>query len=276
MTDSPRLPWFRVYSEILDDRKIERVCKMTSNPKSLIIGIWITLLALANDSPDRGRLCVTQEMPVTMDDLCDETGLPREELHPIVEAFHDLGMLNGDETMAIKNWDKRQFRSDSSTERVRQYRANVTVDIPAHETLQKRYSNALDTDTDTESDTEKEQEGAAAPAARIVPVKILCDASGLSDFPGNMRHYHDIIYSLAQDHGIEATTKAMKQACAKWCARKTQGGMPYKKTNLDWINWAQETLAGGNIDAPPKDPSQMTDDEYKAWLLAKDAEHDRT
>lgn len=278
MADTPRLPWFRVYSEILDDRKIERVCKMTSNPKATVIGVWVTLLALANDSPDRGRLCITLDIPVSMGDLCSETGLPQEELYPIIEAFHDLGMLNGDETMAIKNWDKRQFRSDSSTDRVRRYRDNVTVDIPAHETLQKRSSNALDTDTDTDTESEEEPQKPAAPASspqRIVPDKILCDASGLSAFPGDQRHWHDVVYSLAEDHGVEATTKAMRQACDKWVATLGKNGRTYRKTNLNWIGWAQEILAGGSMDAPPKSTKDMTDDEFRVWLLSQEAENGR-
>lgn len=113
----------------------------------------------------------------------------------------------------------------------------------------------------------KPSEEEATSTIRIVPDKILCDASGLSAFPGDQRQWHDVIYSMAQDHGIEATTQAMRQACAKWTGTKTKDGRGYRKTNLSWINWAQEILAGGSIDAPQKDKSQMTDKEYVEWIV---------
>ena len=49
-------------------------------------------------------------------------------------------------------WDKRQYVSDSSAERVRRHREKLrNADV----TLQKRPCNAVDTDTDTDTDTEK-------------------------------------------------------------------------------------------------------------------------
>jgi hypothetical protein len=50
----------------------------------------------------------------------------------------------------ITNWNKRQFVSDSSTDRVRKYRAK-------NETLQKRCESVTVTPPDTDSDTDTEQ-----------------------------------------------------------------------------------------------------------------------
>jgi len=50
----------------------------------------------------------------------------------------------------LLNWDKRQFASDSSTMRVAKHRNKKKQVSNADETLQKRPSNATDTDTDTE------------------------------------------------------------------------------------------------------------------------------
>ena len=44
-------PWFRFYSETLRDRKLERIARVTGQPRALIIGVWVTILSLANDSP---------------------------------------------------------------------------------------------------------------------------------------------------------------------------------------------------------------------------------
>jgi hypothetical protein len=55
-----------------------------------------------------------------------------------------------DEHWNLLNWDKRQFVSDSSTMRVARHRNKKKQVSNADETLQKRPSNAIDTDTDTE------------------------------------------------------------------------------------------------------------------------------
>jgi len=84
------------------------------------------------------------------------------------------------------------------------------------------------------------------------PVKILADSSGLSDFPADQREWIEVIHSLVDDHGIEETTKAMKQACQAWRKTKSQNGHSYRVTNLSWINWAQNLLLGGDLPSQGK------------------------
>ncbi len=144
------MPWFRVYSEILDDRKIKRICKRTGHNKAMVIGTWVCLLALASDSPKRGQLSMSEGMPYTIEEVADEIGVDTETAETLLNEFVIMGMIAMGETMAICNWEKRQYKSDNSTERVKKFRDKND------ETLLKRYSNVLDTDTDTESDTEKE------------------------------------------------------------------------------------------------------------------------
>lgn len=52
----------------------------------------------------------------------------------------------------ILNWDKRQFLSDSSKNRVAAYRERNKKTSNDDVTLQKRNSNAIDTDTDTDTE----------------------------------------------------------------------------------------------------------------------------
>lgn len=139
------LPWFRVYAEILNDRKIKRICKRTGQSKALIIGVWVCLLALANDSPERGKLLVSTNTPYALPELEDETGLPGEILGQILDEFIIHGMLDGCE---ICKWDQRQFKSDNVAERVRKFR-------------EKRFSNGIDqirSESDTESESYKDDE----------------------------------------------------------------------------------------------------------------------
>ena len=56
-----------------------------------------------------------------------------------------------------RNWDRLQFKSDSSTERVRKYRKNKGAeDSKTNETLQKRYETVTVTPPDTDTDTDTE------------------------------------------------------------------------------------------------------------------------
>jgi len=60
-----------------------------------------------------------------------------------------------DKQWNLLNWDKRQFVSDSSTERVARHRKKKKQASNANETLQERPSNAIDTDTDTDKKQNK-------------------------------------------------------------------------------------------------------------------------
>ena len=147
------MPWFRVYSDILTDRKINRICKKTGQTPALVIGVWICLLALANDSPIRGILLLSEDMPVTIEDLEDETGLPREIINQLLDEFRLHGMIDGISTIQIINWTKRQFKSDNVAERVRQHREKRY-----NETILKRSSIVIESDTESDTDTDTESD----------------------------------------------------------------------------------------------------------------------
>jgi len=157
--------WFRFYSETLRDRKLERIARVTGHPKALLMGVWVTLLALANDSPERGILLLTDDIPLAFDDLCLETGTEPETLTPIVDRFLAMEMLSFEDGIYfITNWGKRQFKSDSSVERVQRYRVRLAEKKERNGnggvTLQEQSSNAPESESDTESD-----KGASAPSS---------------------------------------------------------------------------------------------------------------
>lgn len=145
-----KFPWFRLYTEILDDKKIKRVCRVTGESKALVIGVWVILLTLASDSDERGLLYISDDTPYTIDDLSAETGLDEDALVTVLNEFTKLGMLAKveNETLQISKWNDRQYKSDVSSARVKKHR----------ETLHNRYSNSDVTppESDTESDTDTE------------------------------------------------------------------------------------------------------------------------
>jgi len=154
-------PWFRFYSEALNDRKITRICRDTNIPKATVLGTWVTILALVNDSPERGILLLTDDVPVTAEDLRFELGLDPETFAALLTAFDRLAMMReGNRGYEVVNWDKRQFQSDNSTDRVRKHRATSEDDDDCNgdETLHDRYNAATETPPDTETDTETDTE----------------------------------------------------------------------------------------------------------------------
>jgi len=115
----PKNPWFRLYGvEMMADPKI-RALKVEHR------WLWIAVLTLAGASPIPGLLLVTESLPVTERDLAATAGLHWRTVRAGMAALLDLGLIEADldrDTWRVKNWDKRQFRSDRSTERVTRLR----------------------------------------------------------------------------------------------------------------------------------------------------------
>ena len=115
--------WFRFYSEVVTDRKFQRVAVMLNLDRATVIGIWAGLLCLANDSPERGKLLMAPGVPLTRTEIAESTGIPLATLDQTLATFAELGMVSWEqETLAVIHWDVRQFESDDSAERVKRYR----------------------------------------------------------------------------------------------------------------------------------------------------------
>ena len=182
----PNMPWFRFYSETLNDRKIRRLCTATGLTKATVIGTWSIILAMANDSPERGKLKISDDLWVTQDEIREETGLEPMDYNSLMGGFFLLGMLDtesGTENIVVSNWDGRQFKSDHSSPRVAKHRAEkkrqeeeqAEQDCNVTPALQEQPSGVIDTEADTDTELEKETDSevekdpfvASAPAQAI-------------------------------------------------------------------------------------------------------------
>lgn len=137
------LPWFRLYSEAVDDPKMRL---LAFEDRWHFIAILCCkcqgLLDKHNEGMARRMIAV-------------KLGLDSRELDEVSRRLAEVGLIDPD-TLNPLAWDVRQFKSDSSAARVRKYRKKKRKKERNKDvTLPKRKSNALDTDTDT--DTEKEQ-----------------------------------------------------------------------------------------------------------------------
>lgn len=139
-----QMPWFRMYTDFLNDPKM---ITLAFEDQRHFIG----LLALKGDG--------------TLDNQCAPDLLNRIVAQRLWVDFAIVGEIKKrlmavgliDENWQPSAWDKRQMRSDSSTDRVRAHRNKSKQAGNGDGTFQKRSGNGLDTDTDTEEDKKKKQ-----------------------------------------------------------------------------------------------------------------------
>lgn len=110
-------PWFRLYSEFAFDQKVQMLSEV--NQRRLIM-----------------LFCLRCSGNVTLQDseVTFQLRISEQEWTETKAIFIDKGFIN--EANEVLNWDKRQYISDSSTERVAKHRekkkqeSNVTVTPP--------------------------------------------------------------------------------------------------------------------------------------------------
>lgn len=167
------MDWFRFYSEAVNDKKLRRVARMTGQTYASVLGIWTILLSMASESPERGRLLIGHNIPATDEDIADIAGCNVTET---LQQLEETGLVTRyDGVLSITAWDKRQYESDSSAERVAKHRQKVKEAAEAAKKAEKtpdvtdtkRYSSVIVTppDTDTDINTSAAHAGANAPSA---------------------------------------------------------------------------------------------------------------
>lgn len=123
------MPWYRFYSEILRDPKFKRIWKKnTQSSKMEVVGIWASLLSIASECTyQRGYLYIAEDMPYSDDDLSEEFGMEKSKLLAVLDEFVEQNMLSrsDDGCYFIRNWDKRQYKSDNVYQRVIAHREKV-------------------------------------------------------------------------------------------------------------------------------------------------------
>jgi hypothetical protein len=156
------MQWFRFYSEALDDPKVQRL------PGDLFKA-WVNLLCLANEQEERGTL-------PPLDDIAFRLRLDHLKAEDALTGLRRAGLLehNTDtDEYRVHAWDKRQYASDLSTDRVRKFREKQRetaheTERNKSETFQKRSRNAIDTDTEAETDQIQRQKQSISPPAGAI------------------------------------------------------------------------------------------------------------
>jgi hypothetical protein len=150
--------WFRMYHEFATDPKVQMLSESYQRR-------YVMILCLR---------CCNDDVTLHDDEVAFQLRISNEDWLKTKAVFLDKGLIDDDNKPTA--WDKRQFVSDTSKNRVAAYRDRKNKEISkiyeleeeaerscnGDVTLQKRSSNGIDTDTDTDTDTEKNNVTASA------------------------------------------------------------------------------------------------------------------
>ena len=134
------LPWFRLYAEIIDDEKIRLLAFEDRWHYIAILSMKGSGLLDSGDSKD----LLMRKVSVKM-------GLASREVDEVARRLADVGLVDKDSLQPLA-WNERQFKSDSSNERVKSYRERQKKQ---QVTTKKRECNVTVTVQDTDTDTDK-------------------------------------------------------------------------------------------------------------------------
>jgi len=105
------MQWFRFYTEAVGDKKLRRIARDTNECMAHVLGVWTIVLSIASDSPDRGKLLISDEVPATIDDINDAAGC---NVAACLESMRQVGLVTDSEgVLAIAGWDELQARPAS-------------------------------------------------------------------------------------------------------------------------------------------------------------------
>lgn len=124
-------PWFRMYHEFATDPKVQMLSEADQRR-------YIMLLCLR---------CSNEGVTLQDEEVAFQLRISSDEFALTKATLIEKGLI--DEHCQPTNWDKRQFASDSSAERVRKHRR-------LKKQQQKQASNVTVTPPDTDTDTDTE------------------------------------------------------------------------------------------------------------------------
>lgn len=136
--------WFRLYDELLDDPKVQRLSGDDFKA-------WINLLCLA--SRNDGNLPSTEDIAFAL-------RLDGKKASALLQRLVSVGLLDeADGRFSPHGWNARQYKSDVSTGRVKQFRERQkAVSGNGGETFHE-----TPPETDTETDVPLSKDNGAAP-----------------------------------------------------------------------------------------------------------------
>ena len=237
-----QLPWLRLYVSVLNCPKVQRL-------PAPLFKHWINLL------------CVARSQDGILPGIADIAFALRidvAEAETVVARLVDACLIDRTESGFMPhNWRIRQYRSDSSTERVRRHRLqrNVTeTDEPeiGADSL-KRYGNGLEQNRSDSDKSRQEPARLASKNEQSTPPGFDCEIffeRSYARHPKKGRRNIAMQY-LSELLFREVQPEELERMHVKWCesdAWKHGGGRYVKQDLAEWIldkGWRYEPLTSG-------------------------------
>lgn len=153
--------WLRLWHDMPNDPKWRTIARVSKQPVSAVIAVYVHVLVAASNAPERGR---TQSL--NSEDIASAIDVETPQVEAILSAMQGR-VLDGDK---VAGWDKRQpQREDGSAERAKAWREGKKNAGERTPNAEKR----PDTDTDTDKrEDQKRKQPPAAPVARVETSKV--------------------------------------------------------------------------------------------------------
>ena len=160
-------PWFRMYAEFAHDPKVQMLPEVMQRR-------YVMLMCMR---------CSNALVTLQADEIAFHLRIDAAQLEETKALFLAKGFIN--EAWELLNWEKRQFSSDTSAQRVAKHRAAKKAAEEAarngHVTLPQRKSNALDTDTDTDTEEKRRAKATSKAEAKATASRLPADWSASAD-----------------------------------------------------------------------------------------------
>lgn len=235
-------PWFRMYSEFRSDPK---VCTMTD---SLQIRL-VRLMCLRSDSPTEN---------LDEEEICYGIGCnDSETFRETKRVFVSKGFI--DENWRLLNWEKRQFISDSSTERVRKFRENKA--LKRSETFRETVGETNQNRTDAEQSRTEQNKSMSSSGSEW---RILCESLGVFDVK-EQQAIHQLLDARVR-HSGKTIDESVEYIISRW--QEYQKACP----KLEYTHGsAYKFLMSGKWDNPSSWPWKKESDlSSEDWLAGYD------
>lgn len=223
-------PWFRCYAEMVNDPKVQML-------PEVMRWRWVAILCLRCD-----------ETLETLHDrhIAFRLRISESELAETKALFIDSGFI--DEHWEIENWKRRQYVSDSSTERVRKFREKKKESASESINTQEGTNrNVPVTAPDTEQiQNQKTEQTTFALTATAVPTASVFDLplpGQQGDWGLGQALYDEMIIAYPGVSVMEELGKMRAWLITNASQRKTVKGMP--KFINNWLSRAQDKAPRG-------------------------------
>ena len=135
------IQWFKIDTNIFSNRKIQIILKLSDG--DTYFRVWVQLITLAVECNCNGRLEISENKPMTIQDFSKIMGKSNKKIEKILDKFLELDMLiKQGETFLIKNWNKYQSIEKyekyqmQNRERQRKYREKVKCESEKSNVIQ--------------------------------------------------------------------------------------------------------------------------------------------